>query len=111
MTTMDATTTSMMSALESLSPRAASKTGKDAKSIIPEAVIRQCKAARALLGWPQKELAHRAKTTTITISRFERGEVNPRLSTLWSIQDAFAAAGVMFLDPDEDGGIGLRLSV
>ena len=74
----------------------------------PEDIAR-CRAARALLGWKQAELAYRAKLTELTVSNFERATVRPRNSTLAKLQTAFESAGIEFLDLDETGGIGVRL--
>jgi transcriptional regulator with XRE-family HTH domain len=71
----------------------------------------QIRAARALLGWNQIQLAAAAGLTEITIKDLERGLANPRPSTLDRIETAFDQAGVVFLEAGEvrDGGLGLRL--
>lgn len=46
------------------------------------------KAYRQRLGWTQSELAEAAQTEASTISRLERGGVEPRLSTLERIASA-----------------------
>lgn len=71
----------------------------------------QCRAARALLGWSQTQLAEHIKLSKVSISAFEKGgdtrESNRRL-----IREALEAAGVIFLaDGDTtSGGPGVRLS-
>ena len=40
---------------------------------------------------------------------FESGNSDPKLSTLHKLRGALAAAGVMFIDPDEKDGPGVRL--
>jgi len=40
-------------------------------------------------GWTQEELAIRAKTTKVSVSRWERGEASPRLHQLRRLADAF----------------------
>ena len=71
----------------------------------------QIRAARALLGWNQIQLAAAAGLTEITIKDLERGLANPRPSTLDRIQQAFDEAGVVFFEAGEvkEGGPGLRL--
>ena len=71
----------------------------------------QIRAARALLGWKQDDLAKAAKIGIATIRRIE-GQEGPMMgyvSTLMRIQSAFEEAGIRFLDNDAEGGIGVRL--
>jgi len=49
--------------------------------------VAQLRAARALLGWRQEDLAQAAKVET-----------------------AFEQAGIQFIDDDETGGFGLRMA-
>jgi hypothetical protein len=44
-----------------------------------------------------------------TVKGFERGGSDPKLSTLHKWRRALEAAGVMFIDPDEKNGPGVRL--
>jgi predicted transcriptional regulator len=69
---------------------------------------RQIRAARALLGWSQQQLADKAIVSLNAITRLERGDVDPRLSTVSSIQRALEKAGIEFIDAGEKGE-GLRL--
>jgi transcriptional regulator with XRE-family HTH domain len=71
----------------------------------------QIRAARALLGWRQEQLANASKVGNATIQRIERsvGTVGGYVSTLTQIQSAFEKAGILFLDDDAGGGIGVRL--
>jgi len=71
----------------------------------------QIRAARALLGWNQGDLAKAANVSIATIRRIEakEGPVMGYVSTLMSIQSAFESAGIRFLDNDSDSGIGVRL--
>lgn len=62
-------------------------------SILPE----QCRAARALLNWSQKELASRAQVARKTVADFEQGAVTPYPRTLRDIVEALEAAGIVFL--------------
>lgn len=79
----------------------------------PEFVITgaQIRAARALLGWKQTDLASASGVSEISIKNIERGATDPRGSTLAAIQDAFSKAGVVFMDPGDtrDGGPGVRM--
>ncbi len=72
--------------------------------------IRQIKAARALLGWSQADLAQMSKVSEPTIARLEAsdGELGGREVTARKIQEAFEAAGILFLDSDGLGP-GVRL--
>jgi transcriptional regulator with XRE-family HTH domain len=71
----------------------------------------QIRAARALLGWKQTDLAQRAGVSEISIKNIERGATDPRVSTLSAIQKAFEDGGVIFLEPgvSRTGGPGVRL--
>ena len=71
----------------------------------------QIRAARALLGWKQTDLAAKSHVSEISIKNIERGATDPRTSTLSALQAAFDKAGVVFLDPGDtrDGGHGVRL--
>jgi predicted transcriptional regulator len=70
---------------------------------------RQIRAARALLGWSQQQLADKAIVSLNALARLERGEVDPRISTLMAVQKALTEAGVEFLAADVKGE-GVRLS-
>jgi predicted transcriptional regulator len=63
----------------------------------------QCRAARALLDWPQQKLADVARVSKVTINHFEGGTTTPHNSTLEVIERAFAAAGIEFLYGDAPG--------
>ncbi len=65
----------------------------------------QIKAARALLGWNQENLALAAGLSLPSINNLERGIHSPRPDTLKSIQIACEKAGVQFLD---NNGVSLR---
>lgn len=70
----------------------------------------QIRAARALVGWKQTELAEASGVSEISIKNIERGVTDAKASTLAAIQDAFRAAGVVFLEPGDmrQGGAGVR---
>jgi transcriptional regulator with XRE-family HTH domain len=71
----------------------------------------QIRAARALLGMRQDELAKAAGIGLATLQRIEQhdGLVRGNFSTVLKIQKALQQAGVAFSDDDESGGIGVRL--
>ena len=67
-----------------------------------------CKAARAGLDVPMRDLARLADISTNTLVRFESG-AELREKTLQAIQGALEAAGATFLADDGDGpGVRLR---
>ena len=69
----------------------------------------QCRAARALLGWSQDELAAASSVATATIATFETGKRLPYERTLEDIHAALAQAGVIFIDSNGEGP-GVRLT-
>jgi len=70
----------------------------------------QIRAARALLGWSQGELAREAGIGLTTLQRIEQsgGVLRGNFSTVLKIQKTFEKAGILFTD-DEAGGVGVRL--
>jgi transcriptional regulator with XRE-family HTH domain len=71
----------------------------------------QIRAARALIGWKQTDLAKASGVSEISIKNIERGVTDPRSSTLGALQQAFEKAGIILLEPGDirDGGAGVRL--
>jgi predicted transcriptional regulator len=71
---------------------------------------RQIKAARALLGWSQSDLARHSNISEPTVARLEAidGELGGREGTVKKIRMAIEAAGVDFID-ENGGGLGARL--
>lgn len=72
----------------------------------------QIRAARALLGWKQTELAEAAGVSEISVKNIERGATDARGSTLGKIQSAFEAAGLEIIPTGGasiDGGPGVRI--
>jgi transcriptional regulator with XRE-family HTH domain len=67
----------------------------------------QCRAARALLQWTQKEFARRAGVSPVTINGFETGITSPTRATLTVLRQAFEQAGVEFTN-DEQPGVRMR---
>jgi transcriptional regulator with XRE-family HTH domain len=74
--------------------------------------VPQLRAARALLGWRQDDIAHAARVSVATIRRIEGQErlLTGYVSTLLKIQAAFEQAGIQFIDDDEMGGFGVRMT-
>ncbi|CDX24410.1 Transcriptional regulator, XRE family (modular protein) [Mesorhizobium plurifarium] len=68
----------------------------------------QCRAARALLHWSQRDLTERSGVAMRTIADFERSARTPFERTLRDIQEAFEAGGIMFLAGDNVAGEGVR---
>ena len=70
----------------------------------------QIRAARALLGWRQEDLAKAAKVGLATLARIEQreGQVQGNVSTIVRIQEALEKVGIRFLE-DEGAGYGVRL--
>ena len=63
----------------------------------------QCRAARALLGWSQDQLAQVSQVHKSVITLFELGERPPYDRTLDDLRDAFEGAGVIFVEGNGDG--------
>ena len=73
--------------------------------------IRQVKAARALLGWSQDDLAKHSGVSAPTVKRLEaaEGDIGGRAETGEAIVAALQEAGVEFI-PENGGGAGVRLT-
>jgi transcriptional regulator with XRE-family HTH domain len=73
--------------------------------------IRQIKAARALLGWSQDDLAARSNVSVPTIKRLEAadGEIGGRAETREALLSALREGGIEFL-AENGGGMGVRLA-
>jgi predicted transcriptional regulator len=71
--------------------------------------IEQLRAARALLGWSQTDLANRAALSVPTVKRLEGG-FGPHVSDEARIkmQKTLERAGISFID-ENGGGPGVRL--
>ena len=72
----------------------------------------QIRAARALLGWNQANLARFAGISLATLQRIEQNEgvVKGNFSTILKIQKVLEQAGIQF-DDDQAGEIGVRLQI
>ncbi len=76
--------------------------------------VKQIKAARALLGWSQADLAAASGVSEPTIKRLEAGDgaLGGRLETGDKLQVALQLAGIVFFSENEmsaAGGPGIRL--
>jgi len=67
--------------------------------------IKQLRAARALLGWSQQNLADNSDVPLPTIKRLEKGDglVKGRSDNVWKIQECFDKNGIEFLSQDGKG--------
>jgi len=63
----------------------------------------QIRAARALLRWSQQDLADKAIVSLNAVTRLERDEVDPRMSTVSAVEKALTKAGITFLANDKMG--------
>jgi predicted transcriptional regulator len=72
--------------------------------------IRQIKAARALVGWSQDDLADKAGISVPTIKRLEaaEGDIGGRAETGAALVVALEKAGVEFI-AENGGGAGVRM--
>jgi predicted transcriptional regulator len=72
--------------------------------------IRQIKAARALVGWSQDDLADKAGISVPTIKRLEaaEGDIGGRAETRAALVVALEKAGVEFI-AENGGGAGVRM--
>lgn len=68
---------------------------------------KQCRAARAWLGWSQDVLAKAAGVSKRAIAGFELGKTVPHDSTLRVLRDEFEKAGIEFLN-EGAYGVGIR---
>lgn len=68
----------------------------------------QCKAARALSGLSQADLAELSNVAVSTIIPFEQRQRSPRRSTILKLRTAFEASGIQFIE-ENGGGPGVRL--
>ncbi|RZN21131.1 helix-turn-helix transcriptional regulator [Bradyrhizobium sp. Leo121] len=72
----------------------------------------QIRAGRALLGKTQSKLAERAGISTTGLNNIERGNADPKASTLRAIEAALSEDGIIFLGDGQlvEGGPGVRLA-
>ncbi len=90
------------------------------KKSIPRVSINQVKAARALLGWSQEDLASKSTVSIPTIKRLEAEAAHPvetvgfreiggRFETYEKLVGALSEGGIEFLPPKRKRGAGVRL--
>ncbi len=72
---------------------------------------RQIRAARALLGWSQQQLADQAILSINAVKRLENGQADSRMSTVMAIKAALEKGGVEFVSPRGGKGEGVVLAV
>jgi len=65
----------------------------------------QVRAARALLGWSQKELAERAGVSEPFVNRLERGERLGHADKLFELRSALLQADVSFFSREAEFGV------
>jgi DNA-binding XRE family transcriptional regulator len=80
----------------------------EVSKVVNMITARQIRAARALLGWSQQQLADKAIVSLNAVARLEKGIVDSRVSTVQAVQKALVKAGIEFLDADQKGE-GVRL--
>jgi transcriptional regulator with XRE-family HTH domain len=68
----------------------------------------QIRAARALLGWGQSQLAEGAGVAGKTIERAEATSALKGGRTLRAIEDCLVSNGIVFVDTDEGLGVLVR---
>lgn len=73
-------------------------------------IISSIRAARAVLGWSQPDLAEQSGVSVVAIARLESGMAVPRITTLSKLKEAFLKAGIHILDDQPMGGYTLTAS-
>jgi transcriptional regulator with XRE-family HTH domain len=68
----------------------------------------QVRAARALLGWTQKQLADRAGVSELFINRLERGDRLGHARKLADLRAALLEANVSFFASETEFGVSLK---
>lgn len=70
----------------------------------------QIRAARALLKWSAKDLERESNVSWSTIQRMESVDGIPNVNTtnLIAIKETIERQGIVFVDKDSNGGIGVR---
>ena len=67
----------------------------------------QCRAARGLRDWSQRDLAREVEVGIVTVRQLEPGLHQPRRATPVVVRRTLEAAGVEFID-ENGGGAGVR---
>lgn len=71
----------------------------------------QCRAARGLLDWTQRDLAAASRASEPAIRQFEKGQRATNGSTIVAMEHAFGKAGVSFIDEGVDLGAGVCFTI
>lgn len=75
---------------------------------MPELTPSQCRAARALIDWPPRKLAEKARLEPSTVADFESGQTLVSAAAIHALRSALERAGVKFI-PENGGGAGVRM--
>ena len=79
--------------------------------MMPEMLMpRQCKAARALLDWRQRDLSHASGVALSTIRDFEAERHQLGTKGVSAIVKAFQKNGLTLMFDDKNGGVGVRFA-
>jgi DNA-binding XRE family transcriptional regulator len=81
------------------------KPARDQRAVLTP---KQLRAARALLGWSRATLAVKSGVPARTIENFEAEKSTPLLTTAGKLRLTLERAGVVFIDPDNELGPGVR---
>jgi transcriptional regulator with XRE-family HTH domain len=73
----------------------------------PTITTAESRAARALLGWSQQQLADKSGVSISTITDFEAGTRKPRKASMDRLRTAFREAGLRFLNYGDGTGVWL----
>ena len=71
---------------------------------------KQCRAARGLLKWSQRDLADKSRVGLSTVVDYENDNRDPRLDNLNAMRHAFEIGGVEFISAKSGKGVGVRLA-
>jgi ribosome-binding protein aMBF1 (putative translation factor) len=74
-------------------------------------IAQQIRAARALIGWSQNDLATAANVGIATVRRIELqdGFIHANANSIRKMETALKTSGVEFIEQDESSGPGVRL--
>ena len=70
----------------------------------------QFRAARALLGWSQADVAAKARCSRSTVTTFENGTTTPQPRVMEDLIEVLESAGIVFIEPRE-GEHGLAVGI
>ena len=69
----------------------------------------QLRGARAMIGWSRERLAEETGVPNRTLEKFETGNGDLRLQAASKVRRTLEKAGLVFIDPDQEFGPGVRL--